>query len=386
MDRPLKISIIGVKGYPYVYGGYETLIKELVERLIHKNVQITVYCHRSLFKERPVSYQNVQLVYMPSIELKAFTQLVHSFLSTIHACFQKNDVLFYVNAANGPLGIITRLFGKKTVINVDGMEWLRPKWKGIGAKYYQIAAKMATQYFDIVVTDAYEMQKTYLELFNKQTTMIAYGADKVQTASLELLQQWGLATNEYYLIVGRLIPDNNAHLIVEAFLSIKSNKKLVIVGDDIFNDPYASNIKNIISHNKHSNQLIFTGYVKDAAVLSALYQHSFIYIHGHEFGGTNPTIVKAMAEGTCILALNTRFNREVLQEGRIGDFFEKDAKSLANKMIEAEASEITEVSENNWVKNYKENSPMGIKDIYQWDYIAEQYYQSFTSLQHEGNF
>jgi glycosyltransferase involved in cell wall biosynthesis len=385
LDRPLKISIIGVKGYPYVYGGYETLIKELVERLIHKNVQITVYCHRSLFKERPVSYQNVQLVYMPSIELKAFTQLVHSFLSTIHACFQKNDVLFYVNAANGPLGIITRLFGKKTVINVDGMEWLRPKWKGIGAKYYQIAAKMATKYFDIVVTDAYEMQKTYLELFNKQSTMIAYGSDKVQTAPLELLQKWGLATNEYYLIVGRLIPDNNAHLIVEAFLSIKSNKKLVIVGDDIFNDPYASNIKNSISLNKHANQLIFTGYVKDAEVLSALYQHSFIYIHGHEFGGTNPTIVKAMAEGTCILALNTRFNREVLQEGKIGDFFEKDAKSLANKMIEAEASAITEASESNWVKKYKENSPNGIRDIYQWDYIAAQYYQCFTSLQHEGN-
>lgn len=378
MDKKLKISIIGVKGYPYVYGGFETLIKELVERLVHKNVDITVYCHRGLFKERPPVYNNVNLVYVPSIELKSFTQLVHSLLSTLHACFSKNDVIFYVNAANGPFGIITRLFRKKTIINVDGMEWLRPKWKGIGVKYFYFAAKQATKHFDLLVTDAYEMQKTYLELFNKKTTMIAYGADSVKGASVELIKQWGLEKEDYYLIVGRLIPDNNSHLIIDAYLAINSTKKLVIVGDDIFHDTYSNTIKRIRNH----PSIIFTGYVKDQALLSALYQHCFIYIHGHEYGGTNPTIVKAMAEGTCILALNNRFSQEVLQQGKFGTYFEKHAEDLAKKMLEAEASDLTP---NSWVKKYREQSKNGITDVYDWDHITEQYYQSFLSLQHEGH-
>lgn len=378
MNQRLKISIIGVKGYPYVYGGFETLIKELVERLVKKNVDITVYCHRGLFKERPTRYNNVNLVYVPSIELKSFTQIVHSLLSTLHACVHKNDVIFYVNAANGPFGIITRLFGKKTVINVDGMEWLRPKWKGFGAKYFYFAAKQATRNFDVLVTDAYEMQKTYLTLFNKKTTMIAYGADTVEGASSDLIKQWGLKEQDYYLIVGRLIPDNNSHLIVDSYLTINSKKKLVIVGDDIFHDAYSNSIKLIQNH----PNIIFTGYVKDSVLLSALYQHCFIYIHGHEYGGTNPTIVKAMAEGTCILALNNRFSQEVLRQGKFGTYFEKNVKDLAQKMLEAEASDETP---NSWVKFYRDNSKAGITEIYDWDYITEQYYQSFISLQHEGN-
>lgn len=378
MNKKLKISIIGVKGYPYVYGGFETLIKELVERLIHKNVDITVYCHRGLFKERPPVYNNVKLVYVPSIELKSFTQLVHSLLSTLHACFCKNDVIFYVNAANGPFGLITRLFGKKTVINVDGMEWLRPKWKGIGVKYFYFAAKQATKNFDLLVTDAFEMQKTYLELFNKKTTMIAYGADTVEGASVDLIEQWGLEKQDYYLIVGRLIPDNNSHLIIDAYLSINSTKKLVIVGDDIFHETYSNTIKQIQNH----PSILFTGYVKDKALLSALYQNCFIYIHGHEYGGTNPTIVKAMAEGTCILALNNRFSQEVLQQGKFGTYFEKNIGDLAKKMLDAEASDLTT---NSWIKKYREQSKNGITDIYDWDHITEQYYQSFLSLQHEGN-
>ena len=378
MNKKLKISIIGVKGYPYVYGGFETLIKELVERLVHKNVDITVYCHRALFKQRPPMYNNVKLVYMPSIELKSFTQLVHSFICTLHACFQKNDVVFYVNTANGPFGMLTRLFGKKTVINVDGMEWLRPKWKGIGVHYFYFAAKQATKNFDIVVTDAYEMQKTYLSLFNKKTSMIAYGADSVSNAPITHLQQWGIEKNNYYLIVGRIIPDNNAHLIVEAFMSINSTKKLVVVGDDIFHDSYYNAIKRIQNH----PNIVFTGYVNDPVLLSALYQNCFIYIHGHEFGGTNPTIIKALAEGTCIMALNNRFSQEVLQQGKYGIYFEKEVPHLAAKMLQAEASDLTNTS---WVKTYRDLSKQGITNIYNWDYIAEQYYQIFLSLQYEGN-
>jgi glycosyltransferase involved in cell wall biosynthesis len=377
LNSKIKVSIIGVKGYPYVYGGYETLIKELAERLVTKNVQLTIYCHRSLFKEKIKEHNGIRLVYMPSIEIKVLSQLVHSFLCTLHACFSNSDILFYVNVANGPFGRLTRLFRKKTVINVDGMEWLRPKWKGFGARYFYFAAKQATKCFDVLVTDAIEMQKTYLELFNASSTMIAYGADTYSEKSIQVLSPWKLNENDYYLIVGRLIPDNNSDIILDAFLSFTSTKKLVIVGDDVFDDPYALGIKEKIKNNPN---IIFTGYVKDPELLSALYQHCYVYFHGHEFGGTNPTLIKALAEGTCILALNTRFNQEVLQNGKFGMFFEKNAQNLTTILMEMEQNTI---HGNNRVEQYKNNSKLGINSTYNWEDITEQYYQIFLNLQHE---
>ena len=138
---PLKIAIIGSRGYPFVYSGYETLIKELSERLVaKKGCEVTVYCHRNLFKEKPALVNGIKLVYVPTIESKSFSQLIHSFLSMCHAVTSDADVIFAVNAANGPFGLISKIFRKPTAINVDGLEWLRPKWKGIGAKYFNASA------------------------------------------------------------------------------------------------------------------------------------------------------------------------------------------------------------------------------------------------------
>ena len=129
MKSKLKISIIGTKGYPYVYGGYETFVKEISERLVKKNCIITIYCHKGLFSQRPNKLNGINLVYIPSIEKKIFSQPIHSFLSIFHSCFSKSDLIFVVNSANGPFGIITKFFKIPSLINVDGLEWLRPKWK-----------------------------------------------------------------------------------------------------------------------------------------------------------------------------------------------------------------------------------------------------------------
>ena len=183
----MKICIIGSRGYPYVYSGYETFVKQLSERLVKKNISVTVYCHKSLFKDKPVSHNGVNLKYIRAIETKSLSQLSHSFLSILNACFSDFDVIFVVNAANGPFGIITKLLNKKTVINVDGLEWLRPKWKGIGAMYYKFAARMATLFYDQIINDAEEMRKIYLELFNKDSKVIAYGANIRKSKNPDLI-------------------------------------------------------------------------------------------------------------------------------------------------------------------------------------------------------
>ena len=303
--KKLKIAIIGSRGYPYVYSGYETLVKELSERLIKKGHYVRVYCHRSLFTKRPKNVNGIELIYTPSIKSKIFSQLFNSFFSFIHVCFSKVDVILVVNSANGPFGIFTKIFRKKTCINVDGLEWLRPKWRGIGAFYYKISSRLSTVLFDRIITDSLEMNKIYFKNFKKKSIVISYGSTMVKNKKVDLLKKYNLRPNEYYLIVGRLIPDNNSKLIIDSFLKSKSNKKLVIVGDVPYSDVYADNIKNI-----SSKRLVLTGYIKCQNKLSQLYLNCFGYIHGHEFGGTNPTMINALDLNCEIIALDTIFNKE----------------------------------------------------------------------------
>jgi glycosyltransferase involved in cell wall biosynthesis len=315
----VKIAIIGTRGYPYVYSGYETFVKELVERLNHK-YEFHVYCHRGLFLKRPKMVNGVCLHYIPALELKSFSQLSHSFLSTTHAVFSNYDIYLYVNTANGPFGYITKLFGKKTAINTDGLEWLRPKWKGLGSKYFFWSSKISTKSFDVLISDSFAMADIYKDLFNAQSEVIAYGAKIQYSEGTIEIEKLGLKKDEYYLIVGRLIPDNNADLIVNGFKKSNSKKKLVIVGDVPYKDQYVEEIKK-----NQSDQIIFTGYITNQALLKELYANSYCYFHGHEFGGTNPTLLKALAYGCCILALDTVFSREVLANENYGMYFDKTA-------------------------------------------------------------
>ena len=161
MNKKINISIIGTRGYPYVYSGYETFVKQLSERLVLKDCNVTIYCHKGLFEKRPKEIKGIKLVYIPTIETKILSQPIHSFLSIIHACFLRPDVILVVNSANGPFGLLTKLFRIPTAINVDGLEWLRPKWKGLGSIYFKWASKMATLFYDQIINDSDEMRKVY---------------------------------------------------------------------------------------------------------------------------------------------------------------------------------------------------------------------------------
>ena len=367
MDKKLKISIIGVKGYPYVYGGYETFVKEISERL-SKKYNITVYCHKSLFPNKPKNVQGINLVYIPTIETKILSQPIHSFFSIIHACFSKTDLILVVNSANGPFGILTKIFKIPTVINVDGLEWLRPKWKGLGSIYYKFASRMATLFYDQIINDSDEMRQVYLKLFKRDSKVIAYGANKRVSVNTDLIKTWKLVSKEYYLIVGRLIPDNNAELIIKGFLSTNSLKKLVVVGDVTYKDSYAERIKNIIDE-----RIVFTGYVTNPEVLAELYHNCYVYLHGHEYGGTNPTMIKALAYGSAILALDTPFTREMLQGDKFGLFFKKNISSIISMINYCDKKK-------NLISELRSNSRQGISKKYDWEYITKQYIKTFNDL------
>ena len=368
MNKKIKISIVGTRGYPYVYSGYETFVKQLSERLVLKDCNVTVYCHKGLFEIRPKEIKGIKLVYVPTIETKILSQPIHSFLSIIHACFSNTDVLLVVNSANGPFGLLTKLFKLPTVINVDGLEWLRPKWKGLGSIYFKWASKMATLFYDQIINDSDEMRKVYLDLFKRDSKVIAYGADIRTSKNTDLINKWNLKQRDYYLVIGRLIPDNNADLIINGFLKSNSTKKLVIVGDVPYKDSYAYNLKKI-----KDKRLIFTGYVKDQNLLAELYHNCYVYVHGHEFGGTNPTMIKAMAYGSAILALDTVFNQEMIQEEKFGLFFKKEISSVTNQIDYCE-------KEKSLIDKMRSESMNGITQKYNWDHITNDYIKEFEIL------
>ena len=368
MSKKLKIAVVGSRGYPYVYSGYETLVKELSERLVKSGNEVTVYCHRKLFTEKPNIVNGVNLVYTPSVNSKIFSQLYNSFFSFIHVCFSKNDVVLVLNSANGPFGFITKIFRKKTCINVDGLEWLRPKWKGLGSIYFRLASQLATVFFDKIITDSVEMNKVYIKEFSQQSTVIAYGSTMTETNNKIILDKFNLKKNKYYLIVGRLIPDNNSKLIINSFLKSNSNKTLVIVGDVPYNDDYANSVKKL-----SSKKIVFTGYIRNKDYLTTLYKNCYGYIHGHEYGGTNPTMINALNLNCQIFALDTVFNREMLEKKK-SVFFNKN--SITQKLNKFE---------NEYEEFLKENINYVLPKKYDWDFITNQYLEVFYSLTNYQN-
>lgn len=368
LKTPLKVAILGAKGYPYVYGGYDTLVRELGERLIKKGVDVRVYCHKALFDEKPPVVNGIKLHYIPAIETKSLTQLTHSFLSMMHACLSDVDVIFVVNSGNGPFGLLSKIFRKPTAINVDGLEWLRPKWRGLGSRYFRFASRLATKFYDKVVTDSDEMHRIYLEMFGAESTVIAYGANPANHSDPELLKKWNLKPYDYFLIVGRLIPDNNADLILGGFLRSNTKRKLVIVGDVPFEDEFANKLKNI-----KDERVLFTGYVKDPEELKSLYNLSYAYFHGHEYGGTNPAMLKALGYGCAILALDTIFNKEMLQDGKHGLFFKKDFDAVTECIHHVE--EMPEKME-----ELRKIARSGLIARYNWDNVTEDYLKLFLKL------
>jgi glycosyltransferase involved in cell wall biosynthesis len=365
LSKKLKIAVIGSRGYPYVYSGYETLVKELSERLVEDGNEVMVYCHRKLFNEKPKKVNGINLVYTPSVNSKIFSQLYNSFFSFIHVCFSNVDVVLVVNSANGPFGLITKIFRKKTCINVDGLEWLRPKWKGLGSLYFKFASKLATIFYDEIITDSFEMNKIYKEKFSKNSTVIAYGPTMTFHKNSKILEKLKLNNKDYYLIVGRLIPDNNSKLIIDGFLKSNSNKSIVIVGDVPYNDNYVNDVK-LLS----SKKVVFTGYVNAQADLTALYNNCYGYIHGHEYGGTNPTMINALNLNCQILALDTVFNREML-ENKKSLFFNKNNNSIIEKINEFE---------NTYDEVVQQNIKYKIQQKYDWDFISNQYLEVFQNL------
>jgi glycosyltransferase involved in cell wall biosynthesis len=365
--RPLKIAMLGSRGIPHTYSGYEAFLGEVGPRLVARGHEVIVYCRKSLFQEKPKKYNGVRLIYLPSIETKTMGTLTHTLVSMGDVLFRGVDVIFVVNVVNAFHCIIPRLLRKKVVINVDGLDWKRDKWGPLAKKYFYWNARSVGRICPKgVVTDAREMRRIYLEEFRTPNVSIAYGANIEKTQNPEVVRQYGLLPGEYYLVASRLVPENNADLIVKAFEKVKSTRSLAIAG----NANYRSGFVDCLKETKDA-RVKFLGHVGNAEHVKELHCNAYAYVHGHSLGGTNPALLKALGCGNCVLALATAFNQEVLHD--YGIFFKNDALDLTRKMQFIE--DYPEIA-----AEYRIRAAQRIRERYTWGKITDQYEELFSLI------
>lgn len=362
----MHIAILGIRGVPSGYSGYETFAQQVGPRLVERGHRVTVYCRRSLFEERPAQYKGMDLVYLPSIQTKNLSTFSHTALAALHLAFRRADVALFVNVANSPFCLITKMAGIRTALNVDGLEWLRPKWGPSGKKYFHTSAKICKWTTHRVITDAGRMQEVYREEFGVESVDIAYGADSYGSQNPDRVRELGLEPGKYFLTACRLVPDNNVDVLLDAFEKSDTDMTYAIVGGTPYPSPYVDALRA-----RKDPRLKFLGYVEDQALMDELYSNAFAYLHAHEFGGTNPTLLRAMAGGNCVIALDTPFNREVLAGN--GLFFNKGDDSLG-KQIEILLNQPEER------QRMADGAIQRIEEAYTWERITDQYEQMCRDL------
>ena len=361
----MRIAILGTRGIPANYGGFETFAEHLSTRLVARGHDVTVYCRAHYVSPRELEYQGVKLKVLPTIKHKYFDTIVHTFLSALHAVPKRYDAALICNAANAPFASILRLAGTPVALNVDGLEHKRKKWNSIARRYYLLAERLATILPTETVTDARVIQEYYLARYRAQSTMIAYGAE-VERRPDPLVRRWRVEPNRYVLYVSRLEPENNAHLVIEAFKRVRTAHKLLIVGDAPYAREYINDLK---ARARRDRRIVFTGFVFGRDY-RALQQNAYCYIHATEVGGTHPALLEAMGFGNCVLTLAAPENIEAIGDAGIAYTDEND---LAEKLQRV-------LRDGSQVHSFRNRAQARVLEFYDWDYVVDQYERLFAKM------
>ncbi|MBV9242466.1 MAG: DUF1972 domain-containing protein [Acidobacteria bacterium] len=355
----MKLAIIGTRGIPANYGGFETFAEELSKRLVTRGHDVTVYC-RSHYVDRSLKEHNgARLVVLPTLRHKYLDTVVHSLLSMLHAAPKRFDAVLVCNAANSPLIPVLEWTGTPVAVNVDGLERNRKKWNSLGRLYYSLGEKASMWFASRVVTDARVIRDYYKERYGAETTLIAYGAEVGRRSAPEALEAYGLTSGGYVLYLSRLEPENNAAMVIRAFRRVDTNHKLVIVGDAPYANEYKQHLKELAGDD---DRIIFTGAIYGADKRT-LEQNAAAYVHATEVGGTHPALIEAMGAGNCCLVYDTSENVEVA--GDAGLLFSNDETLtvLLQKVL----------SDGDLCKRYGGYARQRVRDHYNWDTVTDEY-------------
>jgi len=358
----VRIAILGTRGIPANYGGFETFAEELSIRLVKRGHEVTVYCRE---KHSFDEFRGVRLQYLPTIRHKYFDTLAHTFISILWVIFHPVDVVLCCNAGNALFTFLPRLFGMPVALNVDGIERRRRKWNWMAKAWFHGSEYLSTILPTCFVTDAEAIRRYYKEHYGKDSLFISYGADISRAATRAVPDSLGLEPYRYFLYVSRFEPENRALEVRTAFERVETDMKLALIGDAPYAHEYIERV-----HDTKDPRVVMPGAIYGTGY-KELGSWCFAYIHATEVGGTHPALIEAMGRGDLVLYYETVENSEVCGDAGLAY---SDEQGLVDRIREVLAMTVAER------EIYRERARERVRQKYDWEVVTTQYETMLAGL------
>jgi glycosyltransferase involved in cell wall biosynthesis len=366
----MRIAIIGTRGIPANYGGFETSVEETAYRLVDRGHDVYVYCRTNIARKKGAAeYRGVKRIELPSIRSKHLDTPIHTTLSILHLLFSrlKPDIVQMYGVGNSLWLLPLRIMRLNSVSVVDGLDWQRKKWGKIARFLLRISERFAVWWSDEYVVDSHAVIEYYLSRYRKQPIYITYGANVPEFSVPEnLLTEFDLRSREYVLFVGRLVPEKRVDHLISAFEKVKTDKELVIIGDNIHNQDYVNQLKRT-----SDARIRLLGFVYGEAYRQ-ITSHAYIFVQPSELEGTSPALLGAMGFGNCVLVSDIPENCETIGDAGIA-FKRSDPQDLTKKLQEL-------IDNPEIVQEYRGRAIRRVKENYSWDVVTDKYEELFFSL------
>jgi glycosyltransferase involved in cell wall biosynthesis len=371
----MNVAILGTRGIPAAYSGFETAVEQITSRLTARGHRVVVYCRPHVVDRELTDWKGAELVHLPTVRNKYLDTFVHTLLSSAHAARRpRPDVALFFIAGNSPLCLVTRAARIPTVINVDGLDSDRRKWNGLAKAYLRSAERLSPRMATRAITDSHAVAAIYKRRYGREIGVVPYGAELGDHEGSDVLERLGLEPGRYVLFVGRLEPENNPHLLVEAWARIPSSitkgMRLVVVGGAPYASEYISRVKRAADP-----RVVFPGYVFGRDYW-ALQRDAYLFCAPTEVGGTHPVILEALVAGNCVLVNDYRPNAETVGEAGVyfsgADGVPDLARQLQRLLCDEEL-----------VASYREKA-LERAELYSWDAVASAYEQLLLEVSGGG--
>lgn len=377
MDKGLKIAMFGQKRLSRE-GGIEIVVKELSTRMVQMGNQVTCY-NRSghhvsgneFDNAENHEYAGIRQKYVPTIEKKGLAAVSSSFFAGLYSAFGGYQIVHI--HAEGPafFAFLPKLFGKRVIVTVHGIDWQREKWKsGFGSEFIRQGEKNAVKYADEIIVLSEGVQKYFMDTYGRETRFIPNGVNRPEIKSAELIhEKYGLTKDSYILFLGRLVPEKGIRYLIEAFKQVKTDKKLVIAGGSSDTDEFAKELKELAKGNE---RILFTGFVQGQA-LEELYSNAYVYTLPSDLEGMPLSLLEAMSYGNCCLVSDIAECAEVVEDKAL--IFEKsNVKDLKKKLQKA-------CDETSMVEKMKKQAADFICNKYNWDEVVERTLDLYRNIE-----
>ncbi|MGM9551708.1 MAG: glycosyltransferase family 4 protein [Clostridia bacterium] len=363
----MKIAVIGHKRIPSRDGGVEIVVEELCTRFVKRGHEVTCYSRSRKEYEKIKEYKGIKIKPVLTIDIRGIAAMTSSLFASIRAAFGCYDVVHF--HAEGPSAMcwLPKLFGKKIVVTIHGLDWQRSKWGGFATKYLLFGEKMAVKFADEIIVLSKNVKEYFKNTYNRDTVFISNGIEKPVCAEAKTItEKWNLTKDSYILYLGRIVPEKGITYLIDAYLKLNTDKKLVIAGGSSDTDVFLEEIKDIC---KHNDNIVFTDFVVGQE-LDELYSNAYVYVLPSDLEGMPMSLLEAMSYGNCCVVSDIPECAEVVEDKAVV-FKKGNVGELAKKLQQL-------CDDEELVSNYKKDASDYICKKYNWDDVVDKTLELYT--------